>query len=188
MSLPHHSLLILLAFGLCQCSTNLNRNMTIDVDDRVVVIFHQPASPKVTRPLTQTLVTEPVVENRQRFYSDPGTDQLTKVLPVENMQLLLDGLATAGFFARARQQVMPGSTAYLQADFRGESYFLSRTAGMEAAERLTFTRSWIAFQDIYNATAAYRSGDDNNAVLRKHEEQQRRYRNRQRLDLGRGRR
>ncbi len=173
VSLPRYSLLVFLAYGLCQCSSapDLQRAVTLGMDEPARVVFHQAKSSKVPKELTQTLCTDAVVRDRASFYSDPSTDQFTKVLGQENMQLLLDGLATAGFFKSARTQVLPGSTAYLRTEVGNQTYFLSRNADLSPTERQAFTQSWAAFIEIYNATNAYRSGNDNNEVLREHERQ-----------------
>ncbi|MHC5062712.1 MAG: hypothetical protein ACYTG5_01910 [Planctomycetota bacterium] len=174
MSLPRYSLLLLLAAGLCQCSSapDLKREVTIGPDEPARVVFHQAKSSKIPKELTQTLCTDAVVRDRASFYSNPNTDQFTKVLGQDNMQLLLDGLATAGFFKSARTQVMPGSTAYLSAEVQGQTYILSRNVNLSPMDRQAFTQSWGAFIEIYNATNAYRSGNDNNQVLREHQIQQ----------------
>lgn len=187
--LPRHILLLVLASGLCQCSSgpNLSRAVTIGPNEPARVVFHQAKSSKVPKDLTQTLCTDAVVSDRASFYSDPSTDQFTKVLGQNNMQLLLDGLATAGFFKSSRQQVIPGSSAYLRAEVGNQVYILSRNANFPAEERMAFTQSWGVFIEIYNATNAYRSGDDNNEVLRQHEAQQRGLQNIKRLEENRGR-
>ena len=72
MSLPRYSLLLILAYGLCQCASGprLSRAVTLGPNQPARVIFHQAKNSKVPQDLTQTLCTDAVVIDRARFYSD----------------------------------------------------------------------------------------------------------------------
>ncbi len=158
---------------LTQCA-GLDRHLTIADTDKVVVTLNQPATDKLRNTVQQTLASESVV-NRDEFYSSRKTDQFTKVISTERMQLLLDGLATAGFFDHATERaLLSGGTQIKLAINDRELIYTRRLDPNDPDSIVPFTRCWAAFLEIYNSTAAYRTGVGLNRVLEEHEQQRQR--------------
>ena len=137
--------------------------------DEVVVMYLQPENQKAgTAALRQTLVTEAVVA-AEEFYSSPDSDPLTKVTPTATMQLMLDGLATAGFFARAGRTT-PRDSSSLLVRYRGTTYALARHRGMSAADWEAYQKSLSIFLNVYNGTEAFHVGPADREVFRREQE------------------
>ncbi|MCA8940959.1 MAG: hypothetical protein KDB80_00240 [Planctomycetes bacterium] len=166
---------LLLIAVLAQCSS-LDRKVALQPSDQVVVTCYQPAARGKVRhheigALQQSLATEPRVDEVD-YYSAPQTDPLRKLVSTETMQLLLDALATAGYFEHAAPlpAALPDRPGLI-VDVNGQRSYFGRSPTHEPSVHQVYTVCWTAFQDVYNATKAYRTGVGSNSVREKHAEQ-----------------
>lgn len=154
---------------LTQCAS-LDRAVTIGETDKVRIRLVQAASEKMPRPITQTLCTENLVD-RDQFYNARNTDQLTKVVPAETMQILLDAFATAGYFDNAAERLTVMGSSELHVEINGKPLAWARTPLLNPDQRAGFVQCWAAFLDTYNRTTAYRTSAEGNDVLEEHRQQ-----------------
>lgn len=166
------TLLLLVAFA--QCSS-LDRKVTLAPTDRVAVVCFQPntrgkAMDHDVPELRQSLVTVPEADQVE-VYSQRGSDPLLKFVSTETMQLLLDALATAGYFEHATQTTRPPERLALIVEINGRQLQFERSPAFDTKVHGKLTVCWTAFQDIYNATKAYRTGVGTSSVMQKHAEQ-----------------
>jgi hypothetical protein len=110
---------LLLLLAQCASGPQLTRRVELAPADKVVVRMVQPPSREVTHEVRQTLCTDTVVDP-QSLYSSRSADQLTKVLGTDQMQILVDALATAGFFDHARAEPVPNASSWLTVAVNGE--------------------------------------------------------------------
>ena len=165
----------LLLLGALACCSSLDRKVTLAPSDRVVVICYQPATrgkamDHDVAKLQQTLAAIPEAD-RVEFYSQRESDPLTKFISTEAMQLLLDAFATGGYFDHASEMDSLPQRSALIVDINGRKMQFGRSPAFPPEVHGKYTVCWTAFQDIYNATKAYRTGVGANSVLKEHAEQ-----------------
>jgi hypothetical protein len=151
--------------ALCQCASgpDLDRAVTLGATDRVVVVYAQPR-----REFQQTLLTNTVMDAAE-LYSSPNGDPLAKVLSQDGMQLLLDGLATVGFFDWARPGPLPDAASVIVVRINDDEKTWSKTSGMQIDEIRAYHDAMATFQNVYNQTASFHPSRGQNDVLEEHE-------------------
>ncbi len=160
------------ALALAQCAAGpaLDRWANLSPDDEVVVAYLQPENPKSGTPaLQQTLVTNAVIDS-ETLYSSRDSDPLKKVVGTDTMQLMLDGMATAGFFDHATATPFGGASV-LVVRYAGATHALAWHLGMTPADQDAYRKSLAIFLNVYNGTEAAHAGTGDATVFQK--EQQR---------------
>lgn len=143
---------VLIALAGCASSPSLKRAVEIQDSDPVEVIYEQAQSG-----LRQTLLTESVVPANELYSSREG-DSLAKVLSTGQMQVLLDALATYGFFEHARPGTGEGSPFRLAVRIGGREQAWVKHGGMGIDELTRYHEAMAAFLNIYNATDSFHTG------------------------------
>ncbi len=140
--------------GLSACASgpSLARAVTIQDSDPVEVVYEQAQSG-----LRQTLLTESVV-TASELYSSRNGDSLAKVLSTAQMQVLLDALATYGFFEHARPGAGEGSAFRLAVRIGSREQAWVKHSGMGVDELTRYHEAMAAFLNIYNATESFHTG------------------------------
>lgn len=148
------------------CSS-LERARAIQDGDAVRVTYRQSASSKLAKQIVNALCT-PAAE---RPGPDGRTEPHTKVLQVDAMQVLLDGLATARFFDRARPHDQVTGVSSLVAEIGEEKLAWTFTRDTSKEEYVEYQNAVGAFLTIYNTTTSYRTSRGRNSVMDRHREQ-----------------
>lgn len=162
----------------CASGPSLDRAVTITEDDPVEVVYEQYQSG-----LRQTLLTPAVVDPKE-LYSAPGSDPLAKALPTVDMQVVLDTLATYGFFDHAMPMAQAGAVSSLQVRIGPRQQVWSKVPTMGLDELQQYHEAMAAFLNIYNATESFHAGRGDNSVLEEAERLRRRYEEMQRKSEG----
>lgn len=136
----------------CATTPSLTRAVTIGPSDAVEVVYEQAQSG-----LRQTLLTESVVPANE-LYSRRDGDSLAKVLSTGQMQVLLDALATYGFFDHARPGTGEGSPFRLAVRIGDREQAWVKHGGMGIDELTRYHEAMAAFLNIYNATDSFHTG------------------------------
>ncbi len=136
----------------CATSPNLVRAVTIQDSDPVEVAYEQAQSG-----LRQTLLTESVIKASELYSSREG-DSLAKVLSTAQMQVLLDALATYGFFDHARPGSGEGSPFRIAVRIGNREQAWVKHGGMGIDELTRYHEAMAAFLNIYNATESFHTG------------------------------
>lgn len=146
------ALFAVIALSACASSPGLTRAVTIGDSDPVEVVYEQAQSG-----LRQTLLTESVIPANELYSSREG-DSLAKVLSTGQMQVLLDALATYGFFEHARPGTGEGSPFRLAVRIGGREQAWVKHGGMGIDELTRYHEAMAAFLNIYNATESFHTG------------------------------
>lgn len=141
-----------LVLAACATTPGLTRAVTIGPADPVEVVYEQAQSG-----LRQTLLTESLVPANE-LYSRRDGDSLAKVLSTGQMQVLLDALATYGFFDHARPGTGEGSSFRLAVRIGGREQAWVKHGGMGIDELTRYHEAMAAFLNIYNATESFHTG------------------------------
>lgn len=155
---------------LAQCASgpDLERHVTLTPADRVAVVFSQPR-----RNFKQSLLGAGLVD-ATAFYSSRDSDPLAKVLSNDGMQLLLDGLATTGFFEHARQHIgggqpdVPHALSSIHVGINDAAWTWANHPGMDPDEAGRYGQCLATFQNVYNSTSAFHSAGDTRTLLDEH--------------------
>ena len=150
--------------ALCQCVSgpSLKRHVELGETDKVAVVYQQPRSN-----FSQTLLSDNIVD-AQQFYSDSDSDKFSKILSAEGMQLLLDGLATVGYFDNASPVPAPDASAHLLVRINETSYSWSATRSMTSGDAQKFIDAVGTFQNVFNATLSFHTSTGDSTVLDEH--------------------
>jgi hypothetical protein len=139
----------------CASGPDLVRVVTLEDGQPVTVRYEQYASG-----LRQTLLTEGVVAARE-FYSTRESDPLAKVMSTAQMQVLLDALATHGFFDRARPLDPGDAVSSISVRIDDRELLWAKRSTMQIEELTAYHQAMATFLNLYNATEAYHSsGED----------------------------
>lgn len=170
----------------CSSGPDLTRVVTIEEGQPVSVRYEQYQSG-----LRQTLLTEGVVAAHE-LYSARESDPLAKVMSTEQMQVLLDALATYGFFDRARTLDPGESVSSIAVRIDDRELLWAKRPTMELDELTGYHQALAAFLNLYNATEAFHSSgesrilDEGERIRRRNEEALRRARGAGEQDGGTG--
>ena len=140
--------------GACASGPNLRRVVTLQPQDDVMVRYYDSSNG-----LDQRLQNGSATEATS-VYSQRGADPALKVVPDEDMQVLLDALATLGFYEHATPVVSPGAKALLAVDHNGERRVWSRVSGADTPEEITaFNEARTLFLGVFNNTLSFHTSD-----------------------------
>ena len=155
---PRRVLSGLCALALCQCATGpeIGRVVTLQPGDEVRVAYRD-----VARGVQLTLQNESI-ETAEALYSRGTADSAVKVARDDDLQRLLDALATNRFFQIARPFSPDSGRPALSVEINGQVLTWERQnpAGAEARDLQDFNLCFSYFSYVYNSTESFHAGID----------------------------
>ena len=141
---------------LCQCATapEVVRVVTLQPGDAVRIVYRDPA-----QGLFLTLQNE-AIETAEALYSRGTANPFIKVARNEDLQGLLDALATYGFFQAARRTAPDSNRPALVVEINKQmlTWERQRAAQATAQDLQDFISSFGYFSFVYNNTEAFHAG------------------------------
>lgn len=142
--------------ALCQCATapEVVRVVTLQPGDSVRVVYRDPA-----QGLSLTLQNE-AIERPEALYSSGTANPFIKVARDDDLQGLLDALATHGFFQAARPNLLASDRPALVVEINRQilTWERQRAGSATAAELQNFINSFGYFSYVYNNTESFHAG------------------------------
>ena len=146
----------LCALALCQCASGpeIERAVTLQLGDEVRVTYRD-----VARGVQLTLQNESI-ETAEALYSRGNADPAVKVARDDELQRLLDALATNRFFQIARPFASDSRRPVLSVEINGQVLTWERQdpAGAEARVLRDFNLCFTYFSYVYNSTESFHAG------------------------------
>lgn len=144
------------ALVLCQCQSGpeIKRVVTLEPGDVVRVVYSDQA-----KGVALTLQNESI-EPAETLYSRGTADPFVKVAKDEDLQLLLDALATYGFFQFARPVSPGGGRPALLVEVNDQVLTWERQVASQAraVDLQNFNSCYVYFQNAYNGTESFHAG------------------------------
>lgn len=143
----------------CASGPPLERAVTIRAGEPVRVSYEQPETG-----LRQTLQAGDEDDLRD-VYSSRESDPFAKVISTEEMQVVLDALATLDYFEHALPEEQPGAVSVIRVRIGDREHAWSKTPAMSVAEIGRYHEAMTAFLNLWNGTEAFHASHGGEAVL-----------------------
>ena len=144
------------ALALCQCAAapEVVRVVTLQPGDAVRIAYREPA-----RGLSLILQNE-AIETAESLYSRGTASRFIKVTRDEDLQGLLDALATHGFFQAAHPNAPASNRPALVVEINNQmlTWERQREGSATAQDLQDFISSFGYFSYVYNSTEAFHAG------------------------------